>query len=202
MSSKNNYYAYLIPGTGEGIAESWRECEKLVSGIFAARYKGFMTRREAEDWLVQGARYEVKSVKKLEKGIYFDAGTGRGFGVEVSVTDEKGSNLLHKAIPAKKLNRFGKYLIPEKSATNNYGELLGMKYALIIASKEKARKVFGDSKLVIEYWSQWKIKSKELPEETVELAHEVSRLREAFESKSGKIDRVSGDHNPADLGFH
>ncbi len=270
MKSKKKYYAYLIPRGGQGIANSWSECEKIVSGIVGARYKGFETREEAEAWLAQGARYEVKSVRKLERGIYFDAGTGRGHGVEVSVTDEKGTNLLHSALSAKKLNRFGKYLIPEKSATNNYGELLAMRYALFIAKKKKIKKVFGDSALVIEYWSKghirkpsfvaprrelrappalpslgWRagesskrdegvleqstsrsgegfaaedigasaeygaseyaprrMKRKELPQKTVKLAAEVAAMRKEFKKNGGVIKKISGGHNPADLGFH
>jgi len=27
-------------------------------------------------------------------------------------------------------------------------------------------------------------------------------LREAFEADGGVVGRISGDHNPADLGFH
>jgi ribonuclease HI len=135
-------------------------------------------------------------------GIYFDAGTGRGDGVEVSVTDEKGKNLLHKAVSKFELNQFGKHLIKSDTATNNYGELLALRYALEIAKKMKVKHIFGDSRLVIDYWSKWRIKAKELSEETVELAHEVAELREKFESGGGTIERIGGGHNPADLGFH
>ena len=96
----------------------------------------------------------------------------------------------------------GKHAVLEKNATNNYGELLALKYALEIAEKLNIKKIFGDSKLVIEYWSQWKMKRKELPHATVELAGEVAAMREAFEKNGGHIVRISGDDNPADLGFH
>ena len=66
----------------------------------------------------------------------------------------------------------------------------------------KIKKIFGDSKLVIEYWSQWRMKRKELPEETVALAAEVAKARKKFEESGGTVERISGDHNPADLGFH
>lgn len=210
--TKRKYYAYLVPAAGgrgaapkQGIADDWKSCEKIVSGKFGARYKGFERRGDAEAWLADGARYESKLAKprpKLEPGIYFDAGTGRGDGVEVSVTDEQGKNLLHKAVSRGELNRFGKHLVDDAAATNNYGELLALRHALSIAHKEKIKKIFGDSKLVIEYWSKWHIKRKDLPEETVALADEVSRAREAFEKTGGTIGRISGDHNPADLGFH
>ena len=154
-------------------------------------------------WAWCGVRAKAARPRpELTPGIYFDAGTGRGEGVEISVTDEKGKNLLHKAIAAKDLNKFGKHLLGNAEATNNYGELLALSYALEIARKTRNKKIFGDSKLVVEFWSQWRIKRKDLPEETVALADEVSRAREAFEKTGGTVERISGDFNPADLGFH
>lgn len=202
-SKKQKYYAYFVPGKNvQGVTEDWTTCEKMVKGVVGARFKSFTNKSEAEAWLAHGAQYEQKIAPKLESGIYFDAGTGRGNGVEVSVTDEVGKNLLRKALSARELNRFGKHKVENDSATNNYGELLALRYALEIAQKEKIKKVFGDSKLVIEFWSQWRIKRKDLPKETVALADEVSALREKFEENGGVVERISGDHNPADLGFH
>lgn len=195
------YYAYLISGTGEkGIGEDWKSVEKKVKGK-EARYRGFKTRKEAEDWLKLGADYAVKRVKKLKKGIYFDAGTGRGHGVEISVTNEKGENLLHKSIHPKNLNKHGKHLLG-KDLTNNYGELLAMRHAFKIALKDGINSIFGDSKLVLNYWSKGYMKEKGLPQETINLIQEVKDLRETFELMSGKIKYISGDDNPADLGFH
>lgn len=200
---KKKYYAYFVPGEdARGVTEAWSECEKMVSGKVGARYKAFETRDAAERWLAQGAVYEAKQAPRLERGIYFDAGTGRGRGVEVSVTDEKGKNLLHKALSEKKLNRFGKHRLRDHGATNNYGELLALRYALQIAKKEKIKKIFGDSRLVIDYWSRWRVKRKEVPEETAALADEVANMREEFEKAGGIVARVEGAHNPADLGFH
>jgi len=218
MKSKN-YYAYFIPRTKkQGVVASWAECEKLVKGVYGARYRGFESRAEAEAWLNAGAFYEIKPPRikaKLIKGIYFDAGTGRGKGVEISVTDEKGKDLLHKVLSKKQINKFGKHLVGNprtqraeqssydgKQATNNYGELLACLYAMEIAIKDGIKKVFGDSKLVIDYWSRGYIKQKEVASETVELAQAVTGLREEFEEQGGRVGRVSGDDNPADLGFH
>lgn len=201
-AKKQKHYAYFIPNGAQGITDDWGRCEKLVKGVVGARFKAFAGKREAEEWLAGGALYESKKSIKLEPGIYFDAGTGRGQGVEISVTDENGKNLLRKALSKDELNKFGKHLIDSEAATNNYGELLALKYALEIAHKEDVKRIFGDSKLVVEYWSRWRIKRKDLPEETVALADEVSTMRETFEEKGGTVERISGDYNPADLGFH
>lgn len=210
---KIKYYAYFVPGRSasrgarpvSGVVDNWKQCEKMVIGKVGARFKAFESRSEAEAWLEGGAKYESKpalSARKLESGIYFDAGTGRGEGVEVSVTDEHGKNLLHKALSKYELNQFGKHLVANESATNNYGELLALRYALEIAKKMKVKSVFGDSRLVIDYWSKRHIKRSELPEETVALANEVAEMREAFEANGGSVERISGGQNPADLGFH
>jgi ribonuclease HI len=212
---KKKFYAYFIPVFGarkngasaphQGVTDSWAVCEKNVSGKTGARFKAFDSKSDAEAWLAHGAMYEPKATQprpRLEPGVYFDAGTGRGAGVEISVTDERGKNLLHKALSRADLNKFGKHLLDNADATNNYGELLALRYALEIARDAHIKKIFGDSKLVIEFWSQWRIKRKDLPEETVALADEVSRAREAFEKSGGMIVRISGNFNPADLGFH
>ncbi len=200
------YYACFVPRTGRQlITKIWADCASLIKGQSGARYKSFKTKNEAEAWLAAGAVYgpsRAERKEKLAKGIYFDAGTGRGEGVEISVTDERGKNLLHKAFSREELNKHGKRLLDDPEATNNYGELLACRYALQIAISNDIKQVFGDSKLVIDYWSRGYIKKKEVAMATVKLAEEVMKSRNAFELSGGALSRVSGDVNPADLGFH
>lgn len=215
MATKR-YYAYFVPRTNKkGVADDWKKCEKIIHREHGAKFKGFKTRAEAEEWLKQGADYDAKIQKSwLAAGIYFDAGTGRGAGVEISITDEKGSDLLNKILPGSEINRHGKHLV-RGNVTNNFGELLACKYALEIALKYHIKKIFGDSKLVIDYWSKGIIKGastpvlpsmpsakKTLPQETVDLAFTVIRLRKKFEKGGGNIQHIPGEDNPADLGFH
>lgn len=194
---KKKYYAYSVNGK-RGISESWDECKEIVVGVPGAKYKSFGSYEDAELWLGAGADYKIKNIG-LKDGIYFDAGTGAGNGVEVSVTDEKGSNLLLEILPKEDTNSRGKQLL--RNTTNNFGELLACKYALKIAIKQGKKEIFGDSKLVIDYWSKGYIK-KDLPKETIDLATEVKQLRHNFEKSGGKIEHISGGKNPADLGFH
>src|SRR5271154_780988 len=96
-AKKKKYYAYFVPQTRKsGVTSDWKKCEAMVKGVTGARFKAFDNMQDAEYWISHGAVYEAKNPPKLKKGIYFDAGTGRGAGVEISVTDEKGKNLLHK----------------------------------------------------------------------------------------------------------
>lgn len=199
MTSKKEFYAYALLDGRQGIVDNWPECEMIVSGIKYARFKGFASLDQAKAWLTAGADYSLK--KPLEEGIYFDAGTGRGNGVEASVTDEKGQCLLDKILPENQINQHGKYVL-SGDVTNNYGELLACSFALQIALKTKAQKIFGDSKLVLDFWSKGHIKSGEAPPKTGQLAYSVAKLRKEFESKGGSLEHISGEGNPADLGFH
>ncbi|OGZ96797.1 MAG: ribonuclease HI [Candidatus Sungbacteria bacterium RIFCSPLOWO2_02_FULL_51_17] len=194
------YYAYCIPETkASGICDNWEECRKAVTGVEGARYRGFSTRSDAEHWITAGARYGTK--KEMLPGIYFDAGTGRGNGVEVSVTDEVGKDLLSLVLPKKKINKHGKHLL-SVGATNNYGELLGCRFALEVAVKKGIKRIYGDSRLVVDYWSKGYVKMEDVMPETIELALETATLRKEFQKRGGTIEHVSGAENPADLGFH
>jgi ribonuclease H-related protein len=185
MVKKQKFYAYSVRGKA-GVAGSWAECDKLVSGVPNARFKGFSTRQEAQRWLSEGADYGIKHIA-AEKGIYFDAGTGGGNGVEINVTDEKGKSFARKLLSG--------------DVTNNFGELLACKTALEKAKEKKEKKIFGDSALIIEYWSKGYV-NKEVSAETRKLAAEVALIRKDFERTGGKIEKISGGDNPADLGFH
>ena len=183
--AKRKYYAYSVNGK-KGITDNWPECQKIVAGKPGAKFKGFESEEAAEAWLDAGADYKLKNVA-VEDGIYFDSGTGAGEGVEVQVADKNGKSLIKENLGY--------------DVTNNFGELKACKYALEIAINKKAKKVFGDSKLVVEYWSKGHIKY-EVGEEAVNLAQEVKILRREFEKMGGKIILISGGSNPADLGFH
>lgn len=194
--AKKKFYAYSL-GKEKGVADNWPECQNIVSCAANAKYKSFETEEEAWRWLEAGADYGIKHIA-AEPGVYFDAGTGGGNGVEINVSDARGNGLLWKVLPEKELNEKGHCWA---GGTNNFGELLACKYALVIAMRENCGKVFGDSALILDYWSKGYIK-KDLDPETVELANEVKGLRLQFEAAGGRLLKISGGSNPADLGFH
>ena len=173
----------------------------MVNGVSGAKFKKFKTLVEANAFINNG---EIE----LENAIYFDAGTGRGRGVEVRVTDKNKNSLIPFLKENRKdiidfflkkgwnINEFSNIELGN-NYTNNFGELLGCYVALIIANIKGENKIFGDSNLVIAYWSKeiCNIEDKE----TLKLIEVVSKLRNNF---NGKIEHISGDINPADLGFH
>ena len=209
MTKNKKFYAYFIIDTSEnGILENWSDCQKKVSGK-KARYKSFKTFLEAEKWLNSGANYEKKEKTDLieqyseldRDAIYFDAGTGRGNGVEVRLTDFNGNSLLYKIMNEKNINEFGNYYVAD-TRTNNFGELVGIYTAFVYAKKYGTKVICGDSSLIIEYWSKGRYNSSNLENDTIELIKKVTLMRNEFEKKGGTVKKISGDVNPADLGFH
>lgn len=199
----DKFYACYFTQSKKGvITNDWDECKILTRGG-GVRYKSFKTKVEAQNWINNGGVYETKKMvqENLPSGIYFDAGTGRGIGTEVRVTDKFGNSILDYFLPKDKINEFGNYLT-KPGSTNNFGELLGCYIALNIALKEGQKNIYGDSQLVIEYWSRGRIKADNVSSDTLELAKKVAKLRKEFEKLGGSISHVSGDINPSDLGFH
>lgn len=215
-------YAYFLEKNGEtGIVDSWEKCKNIVQKE-KARYKSFPNENEAQVWLDSGANYESKKERKkellekhqnafLEDAVYFDAGTGRGRGVEVRVTNARKESLLSLLLTEEFQNFLKKrsWIWNEfdnievgKEKTNNFGELLGLYLAMECAKKLGVQKIFGDSDLVLKYWSRGHFHSENLEEETVSLIQKVIENRKKFESVGGEITHISGDINPADLGFH
>ena len=187
-NKKKKYYAWALQEGASGISETWEDCQSQTRGFSGAKYKSFESREEAQAWLDAGASYDIKRLA-LDEGIYFDSGTGGDAKVKIKVIDEKNNNL----IPGVK--------VPE-GVTNNFGELLACKYALELAIEKGVKKVFGDSRLVLDYWSKNIINKSKVSPATVSLAQEVSELRKIFESQGGELKFISGGSNPADLGFH
>ena len=214
--AKQKYYAYFFDEKNNGIVNTWAECEKIVQGT-KARYKSFIDKSVAQEWLDSGASYErniglnAPVNTTLEKGIYFDSGTGRGIGVEVRITDENKENILDKISPnaLKKLlkdtawikNEFGNIQL-ETGRTNNFGELIGFYFALNCAELLKYNVISGDSRLVIDYWSLGRFHESNLESDTICYINKVIQLRKEFEKNKGTVKHISGDINPADLGFH
>ena len=179
VKNRNKVYAYCILDDNKFIVESnivytWDECQNIVKGK-KSRYKSFKTQTEAKKWLECGAEYESKSEKQdklidlfaeLDRdAIYFDAGTGRGKGVEVRLTNFDGIPILYKIIGNSKINEYGNYYLSEGS-TNNFGELVGLFSAIKYALKYNIHTICGDSSLVIDYWSKGRYNKENLGKDT------------------------------------
>ncbi|CAM3116010.1 ribonuclease H family protein [Streptobacillus felis] len=198
------FYAYYIEEEKKyGIVKTWNECQALTKGK-NARYKKFENKNDATSWLESGALYTPKSkeTSQLHKdATYFDSGTGRTGTVEVKVCDVYGDSLLPFIMPKDKINRYGNYFLSE-NRTNNFGELTALFIALKYSIKYNIKKICGDSKLIIDFWSIGRYNEEKIDKDTIDLIEKVVKLRKEFEKIGGEILHVSGDINPADLGFH
>ncbi len=205
------YYAYRTE-TEDGVVDSWDVCERKVAG-HKARYRGFPDPKSARQWLDDGAPLRDKKAEKAaalqeypDNAVFFDAGTGAGRGVEVRVTDRAALPIVHLAGDPPEgatLTKEGNLLLGW-DRTNNFGELLGCFLAFAVAVETGSRHIYGDSKLVLEYWSKGHVsKSKrETDPDLWELAKTTARARLKFVKAGGQIEHVPGGINPADLGYH
>ena len=139
MDNKVKMYAVVFNGESR-LFDNWDDCSSFVKGKSGVKYKKFASEQEANSWIVENLSVKTTSVEVAEKVydpsiIYFDAGTGRGIGVEVRVTDSLGNSLINKIASNSSfidlcnrygfiVNDFGNVQLP-KNFTNNYGEALG-----------------------------------------------------------------------------
>jgi len=84
---------------------------------------------------------------------------------------------------------------------NNGAELMAMVAGLRIALETGASQLCSDSDLLVTYWSRGHCNDLG-DSRKVALIKECASLRRKFEKAGGKIVKISGDRNPADLGFH
>lgn len=68
---KNNFYA-VKKGKIPGLYKTWDECKAQVDGFSGALYKGFSTRKEAENYLDGNIESEEDSLNEAEVTIYVD----------------------------------------------------------------------------------------------------------------------------------
>ena len=214
---KKKYYAYYFDEKTNGIFDNWENCRDIAYPI-KARYKSFKTKMEAELWIEKGGVYEIREKNEynlkniiLEDAVYFDAGTGRGRGVEVRVTNNKKESILSEITSSNFqkflkdnnwfINEYGNIQL-DNNKTNNFGELLGLILAIKCATKLKITKIFVVFNLVIKYWSKGAYHQDKLPAETVKFINFSIEERKKYEKNQGIIEHISGDFNPADLGFH
>lgn len=192
------------------IVNSWEKTEKIIDkGGYTC--KSFPTMEEAVSFVpfdtVQKTRLPSLNIKELkvidEKGIFFDMGTGRGIGAEISVTNYLGYSLLYQLEDYKPLiNEFGKLNLGKKISIL-YGELYGLYLALLIAKKDKEnvfKYIAGDNISAIEC-SLEKYKEKNFENFELDLINAIINLRKELAYKC-EIYYIAGDNNPADLGFH
>jgi hypothetical protein len=66
------------------------------------------------------------------------------------------------------------------------------------------KEIYCDSSLLLDYWSLNRVRREKLCQEKLIYIDELISLRKKFCSDiyNGKLLKISGDDNPADLGYH
>lgn len=213
------FYA-VNKGHKTGVYGSWDECNQQVTGYKGAVFKKFSTFEEAENF--------VNGTKKIKadpgRTIYVDGGFNKHTGSEAwgSVVNGYGRDLVEYAyhngliqdIEVKYVDLpVGRRMIlvakfEGVQHQNNGAELLalviGLRIAIFLVKNNiPVDTVLSDSQVIL-YWS---IRLKDDSAATfdprkVSYIHELINLRREFESMNGKVDKVDGGENLADLGYH
>lgn len=172
MAKQRAKFYVVWQGREAGIYDSWVDCEAQVKGV-AAKYKGFVTRAEAEKAYAEG----------FEKHISFDR----------PVKNEQSTSIVRGGIPPEEMVRQGVKLPalavdaacsgnpglmefrgviadtgtqvfhrgPYEDGTNNIGEFLALVLGLAYLKKEKLDwALYSDSKTAISWVRQKKCKTK------------------------------------------
>lgn len=202
-------------GFQTGIFTEWNMVKKLVTNFPNAKHKSFKDEKEAKEYL-----NELKDKEENTIEIYCDGGHNKQTGKEGwgSVVDFKGNCLLsqhrnliidlpiHQSVKLKKDIR--DVLISNftdvKTQQTNGAELLALLAALRIAIHLNKKVIGCDSNVVLS-WTD--IKNREVKRDGMDVRkkqylNEANLLREKFEKEKGKIIKIKGDNNLADLGFH
>ncbi|MGL6098563.1 MAG: viroplasmin family protein [Fusobacteriaceae bacterium] len=91
------------------------------------------------------------------------------------------------------------------SESNNVGELIGFHMACRIALSDNYtgdKKIFGDSKLVLDYWSKGVYNRKAIHGTVSDLIKDTRKLRIELEKEGYEFLHIPGGINPSDLGDH
>ncbi len=119
--AKKNYYA-VREGIESGvIVEEWYDCERLVKGHKGAKFKGFVTMREAKSYLQGYKPVQKQNQEKKNKQGYIDT------------RDYEASEYLGTFLPATdKKDKYGAYkpayYMKQGVRHANYGRTIGENY--------------------------------------------------------------------------
>lgn len=169
------------------------------------------------------AEGKEKEKPEYPAGLYVDGGHNRQTGdvAWATVTDEKGNDMLEPfADLFTDLELLPKQLLPNgerrvlvanftdvQKQQNNGAELIAMVAGLRIAihGQHPATRIYSDSMVIETYWSRGLVRQStrdSMDPAKLALIEQCVELRKLFEEAGGEIVKISGDANPADLGYH
>lgn len=222
IHSKKFYYV-VKKGIIPGIYNNWNDCKKQINGFSGALYKKFSSYEEAQLFLNNGQINELPLFDQ-NRVIYVD-GACNNFTKPYalgSAVDHYGNDLIKNFQPLFTDMTLREYDLPVGkrfvimvnfndvvSQQNNGAELLatvaGMRIALyLIKNNYPLQYIFSDSNLIVQFWSK-RIKDEsaaKMDPNKLKYIHELISLRSELELLGCILWKISGDSNPADLGYH
>lgn len=205
---------------------SKKQIIQILTNIVNELKEGEKNEKENKE---EGNKEEKKNEDKDKRkiSIYVDGGMNKMTGDEAwgSVVDENKNCLITKykaeirekfpnLILKKKelpLSPKYRYIVISKfddvpTQQNNGAELLAMMIGLYICLlNENYNIIYSDSDTIIKWWSKGHVskeKRKTIDKEKMEYIEICAKFRKTFEENGGKIEKIDGDRNKADLGFH
>lgn len=214
------YYA-VRNGRNPGIYNTWDECNEQVSGFKGAIFKKFKSYEEARNYVNNIENNTVAKEEIIERDgcIYVDGSYGshtHGFGWGSVINGYDGCDLIpycHENGLINDLNikpvilPVGRRVVivskfEDVTQQNNGAELLSAVVALRLAIFLKTRgiiikRIYTDSSTVL-HWSK-RLNNSNLDPIKIHYINELIHLTREFD---GTLEKIDGDINPADLGYH
>jgi len=142
LSTKKPRYYTVWSGTQPGVYESWEECERRVKGFEGAKYKGFLTRQEAEEALngspleyfstavrkEEVQRMNIEDLPPAERPLYPSLAVDGACSGNPGQMEYRGVD----AATGREIFHFG----PAAGGTNNIAEFLAIVHALALLQKQ------------------------------------------------------------------
>lgn len=212
-----------------GIIQTQNKCWECVEKIKQTCVSSLMENSNLSKNVIK--IIDDKIYPSISKTIFVDGGHGKYSGDEGwgRVTDDRGKDILCKfedidgaktyggiiykdvVLPVGKSRILVSKFLDVKSQQNNGAELIamvtGLKIACILNKKFPGiiTKICSDSELIVKWWSVnplKKEKRKTMDPQKVKYVDALVVLRKQFESLGGTIEKISGDDNVSDLGYH
>lgn len=163
MSKKKAAYYVVWVGKTPGIYDNWEDCEAQVKGVKGVKYKGFASRPEAEQALIDGADKHIgKGLRDKGQGTK-DEGQSRpilpALAVDAACSGNPGVMEFRGVIADTGTEVFHRG--PFVSGTNNIGEFLAIVLGLAYLKKNNLPWVlYSDSKTAQSWVKQLHCKTK------------------------------------------
>ena len=164
MAKKNKYYV-VWEGRKPGVYDSWEKCKEQIFGYTGAKYKGFPTRKSAED-AFRGS-YEDYKNKDTRVIAYSDAtneliGKPRKNSIAVDAACSGNPGILEYRGVYTKTNQEIFRMGPFPEGTVNIGEFLALVHGLALLKQKnlKDMPVYSDSTTAISWVKKKKANTK------------------------------------------